>query len=83
MFYDHFSARSLLAKLGRRRHDRESTQITLLSLLELCITSRASWMARSSAVYMDACPCKRVLMILQFETTAHPTLLSSFEPSSI
>ena len=38
-------------------------------------------MACSSAVYMDACPGKRLLIILKFETTAHPTLWSSFEPS--
>ena len=30
---------------------------------------------------MDACPGKRLLSILKFETTAHPTLWSSFEPS--
>ena len=63
------------------RHDKESTQITYLSLLELFTTSRASRIAHSSAVYMDACPGKRLLTILQFETTAHPTLWSSFEPS--
>ena len=63
------------------RHDTESTQIEYLSVYELFTRSRASWIARSSAVYMDACPGKRLLTILQFETTAHPTLWSSFEPS--
>ena len=42
------------------RHDNESKQITYLSLLELFTTSRASWIAHSSAVYMDACLGKRL-----------------------
>ena len=37
------------------RHDKESTQITYLSLLELFTTFRASWIVRSFVVYMDAC----------------------------
>ena len=56
-------------------HDKESTHITYLSLLELFTTSRASRIAHSSAVYMDACPGKRLLTILKFETTAHPQAL--------
>ena len=55
------------------RHDREATQRMYLSLLELYTTSRASWMACSYAVYMDACPGKRLFRILKFENTAHPT----------
>ena len=62
------------------RHDKESTQITYLFLLELFTTSRASCIACSSAVYMDVCPGKRLLIILKFET-AHPNLWSFFEPS--
>ena len=54
--------------------DKESTQITYLSLLELFTTSRASRISHSSAMYMDACPGTRLLIILKFETTAHPTL---------
>ena len=57
------------------RHDRGSTQIMYLSFWNYVQHPEpASWMACSSAVYMDACPGKRLLIILKFETTAHPTL---------